>query len=224
MKKIIIAVIVCILMSTVVLGASVSRDLPSRMSPGDDVTVNLKITSISLSDVVKTFAIEETIPSGFSKISEWSIAGIEESKDDVKTDFSGKNYKFEFTPSGAVTITYKTKASSVGGSYDFKATWFDLSGMSGANDGKSKVTVRVITCGDGFCEGDETALSCEADCKKPEPPKPEPVVQEEEEKSGFNMAGWIIAIAIVVIGLIIYFVVTKKKKPIKAEDENQEQS
>ena len=222
MKKVLVFLIACILMSTIVFAASVSRDIPSRISPGEEVKVELRISSISLSDVVKTFAVEESLPTGF-ELSDWSITGVEESKSDVKTDFSGNNHKFEFTPTGVVTISYSTTAPSGEGSYDFKATWFDLSGMSGANDGKSKVTVRTITCGDSICEGSENEGNCEADCKKAAAPEPEVVEEEEPKQPGLDVVGLIVILAIVIIGLVIYFSVTKKKSGSKSQEEEKKE-
>ena len=210
MKKLFITLIICVLLSATVFAASVSRNIPSRVSPGEQITVKLNINSISVSDTVKTFAIEESLPDGFS-LSDWSIQGIEETKDQVKTEFLANNHKFEFTPTGSsVTITYTTTAPSDLGSYEFKATWFDLSGMSGVDDGKSTVTVRTISCGDGICEGDENYDNCESDCKKPTP-TPEKPTGEIVSEGKLNV-GWIIVIAIILIGLIVYFTMTKKKK------------
>src|SRR3989338_2379331 len=117
MRKIIIALITLVLVSTMAFGATVSRSIPLRISPNEELTVKLNINSISVSDKVKTFAIEEYLPEGFS-ISDWSITDIEETKEEVKTQFSGNNYKFEFTPAGSsVTITYTTTAPSSIGTY-----------------------------------------------------------------------------------------------------------
>lgn len=200
--------IMAAIMATVVFGASVSRSIPLRVSPGEEIDVKLNINSISVSEKVKSFAIEESLPDGF-KLSEWSISGIAEAKDKVKTKFTGNDHKFEFIPEGgSVVISYKTKAPSELGSYTFKATWFDLSGMSGAEDGKSTVTVRVITCGDNVCEGNENSDNCERDCPKPVPSAP------IAEPKGLSKAaiGWIIAAVIVIAGLIIYFASAKKKR------------
>jgi len=209
MRKTIVYFLMGLLMMSVALAATVSRDVPSRVSPGEALTVKLNINAISTSDSVKTFSIEESLPEGLT-ISDWSISGVEEAKGDVDTKFSGTDYKFGFTPTGtSVTITYTTAAPADLGAYNFKATWFDLSGMSGADDGKSTVTVRTITCGDGVCEGDETSDNCEADCPKAVPIAPEEIAKEEPKAP---MTAIIVIAAIVILGIIIFLATKKKKK------------
>lgn len=206
MKKLICLSIFFILVSTV-FAATVGRDIPSRVNPNEKITVKLNINNIQVSDAVKTFAIEESTPSGFS-ITDWSISGIKETKEQVKTQFAGNNYKWEFTPTGSsATITYTTTAPSLG-SYTFKATWFDLSGMSGATDGMTTVTVREITCGDGVCEGGENTDNCETDCPKPKPK--EEVTPAEEVKKGIPTIVIVLAVIVVIVVIIL---LTKKKKP-----------
>jgi hypothetical protein len=205
MRKIILTLAMIILFAASAFGASVTRRIASRVNPGEEITVVLDVDGIGTSDAVKTFAIEESVPVDWT-LSDWSITGIVETKDEVVTDFKDNNYKFQFTPTGtSSSISYKTTALTELGTYDFKATWFDLTGMSGANDGKTTVAVREITCGDGFCEGSENSDNCEGDCPKPVPPTP-----PAEEKGKVNV-GLIIIALIVIIGLIAYFVYKKKK-------------
>lgn len=222
MRKLILALFLFMLMPAMVLGATVSRELPQKVSPEETINVKLTISSISISEEVKTFAIEESLPPGFT-MSEWSITGSNETKDNILTDFSGSDYKFEFTPTGtSAVLTYTTEAPADKGDYTFKATWFDLGGMSGADDGKSTLTVRVVTCGDNVCEENENSDNCEVDCPKPvvEQEEPETTVEQGEEvaegpKSNLKVIVGVAVILMIIAGIIISKFWKKKEEKIE---------
>lgn len=180
---------------SLVLGASLSRSMPGRVSPGEEVKVTFTISSM---EVGKEAGISEVMPEEIT-IKEQSVTGAEGTPKYVVV---GRNNKWSFkASSSSCSVTYKFDAPAVG-TYDFDAVY--ALPPANINNIKSTLTVRVITCGDGVCEGDENSDNCEADCPKPAPP-----VEEEPEKVN---TGLIIVVAIVVVGLIIYFVLTKKKK------------
>lgn len=200
MKKTIVYISIFLLSMSLVFGASLSRDMTSRVSPGDEVTVTFSISGM---EVGKEAGISEVLPVEI-KVKEQKVTGAEGTP--TYQVASGNNNKWSFkASSGSPTITYKFDAPKVG-TYEFDAVY----ALPPANidNIKSTLTVRVITCGDGVCEGGENSDTCESDCPKPAPP-PEPVV--EEEKGGVS-TGLIIVAVIVIIGLIIYFFATKKKK------------
>ena len=195
MKKSIIYFSIFLLSMSLVLGASLSRSMPGRVSPGEEVKVTFSISGM---EVGKEAGISEVMPAGIT-VKEQSVTGAEGTP---KYEVVGRNNKWSFkASSSSCSVTYKFDAPAVG-TYDFDAVY----ALPPANidNIKSSLTVREITCGDGVCEGGENSDNCEADCPKPAPP---PV--EEPKKTN---VGLIIVVAIVVIGLIIYFVVIKKKK------------
>ena len=196
-KKTIVYFSMFLLSVSLVFGASLSRDMPGRVSPGEEVEVTFSISGM---DVGEEAGISEVIAEGIT-VKEQKVTGAEGT---AKYELVGRNHKWGFkASSSSCSVTYKFDAPSEVGSYDFDAVY----ALPPANidNIKSTLTVRVITCGDGFCEGDENSDNCESDCPKPAPPA-------EEEAKKVNV-GLIIIVAIVVIGLIIYFVVSKKKKP-----------
>ncbi len=198
MKKAIIYFSIFLLSVSLVLGASLSRDMPKRVSPGEEVEVTFSISGM---EVGKEAGVSEVIAEGIT-VKEQSVTGAEGTP---TYEVVGRNNKWSFkASSSSSTVTYKFDAPAVG-TYDFDAVY--ALPPANINNIKSTLTVRVITCGDGVCEGDENSDNCEGDC-----PKPAPAVEEAEEPKKVN-TGLIIVVAIVVIGLIIYFAVAKKKKP-----------
>lgn len=197
-KKMMIYLAVFILSLSVAMAASLSRDMPSRVSPGEEVAVTFKISGM---EVGKEAGISEVVPEGID-VKEQSVTGAEGTPIYKVVDGNNNKWSFEAS-SSSCTVTYKFDAPSGLGKYSFDAVY----ALPPANidNIKSTLTVRTITCGDGFCEGSENSDNCEADCPKPVPPAVEP-----EEKGKLNV-GLIIIAAIVIIGLIIYFAVTKKK-------------
>jgi len=200
MKKTILYLVVFILSLSLVTAASLSRSMPSRVSPGEEVEVTFSISNM---EVGKEAGVSEVVPAGI-RVKEQSVSGAEGAPQYRIADKT--NHKWSFTASsGSPTVTYRFDAPSTEGAYSFDAVY----ALPPANidNIKSTLTVRVITCGDGYCEGGENSDTCESDCPKPAPAA-EPVV---EEKGKVNV-GLIIIAVIVVLGLIIYFAVGKKKK------------
>jgi len=204
-KKTIVYLVMGLLLLSVVLAASVSRDLPRRADPNSDVKIKLQISGADSSGVI---TVEEDLPAGVS-VKDWSVTGATEAKADITTREKDGRYGWSFTPSaGSVTVEYTIAV----GSSDLTLgtlVYFDPSGQ-GKVDSQT-LNVGPITCGDGICEGDENSDNCEADCPKPAvaPPTPEPEVEVAEGKPA---TGIIIVVAIVLIGIIIFFATRKKKK------------
>ena len=196
MNKTIVYFSVFLLSISLVLGASLSRNMPGRVSPGEEVEVTFSISSM---DVGKEAGVSEIVPEGIT-VKEQKVTGAEGT---AKYELVGRNNKWSFkAASSSCSVTYKFDAPSVG-SYEFDAVY----ALPPANidNIKSTLIVREITCGDGYCEGSENSDNCEQDCPKPAPPAEEEVPKETN-------VGLIIVVAIVIIGLIVYFVVTKKKR------------
>jgi len=178
-----------------VIAASLTRDMPNRVSPGEEVTVTFSISGM---EVGKEAGVSEIVP-GEITVKEQEVEGAEGTPNYQVVD---KNHKWAFkAASSSCSVEYKFNAPSEVGQYNFDAVY----ALPPANidNIKSTLTVRVITCGDGYCEGDENSDNCEADCPKP--------AEKVEEKP--SVVGWVIVAVIVVVGLIIYFAVVKKKKP-----------
>ncbi len=197
MKKAIVYFSMFLLTVSLALAASLSRDMPTRVSPGEEVKVTFSISGM---EVGKVAGISEVVPVGIT-VKEQTVTGAEGTTTYEVVD---KNHKWSFkAASSSCTVAYKFDAPAVG-TYNFDAVY--ALPPANINNIKSTLTVRTINCGDGFCEGDENSDNCVADCPKAQPT----TAGEVKEKP--NVVGWIIAGVIVVIGLIVYFVVTKKKK------------
>ncbi|MBI3034017.1 hypothetical protein HYY72_02565 [Candidatus Woesearchaeota archaeon] len=202
-----------LLLSLSVFAASVSRDMPSRVSPGQSITVTF---TVSGAEAGKLFTLEEDLPEGWT-FTDWDVSGAKEDKAvmNIRNIAAENRHGWSFTPTQSdVKIKYVVTASSTLGSYDFKAVWFDSSGYN--KDSKSAV-VRVIKCGDGVCEGSEATANCPADCPAaPEPkpqPQPEPVVTPPEggQQGNIPVTGIIIAAAVILIGLVAFLIIRKRK-------------
>jgi LPXTG-motif cell wall-anchored protein len=214
MRKLNLFIVLFLLLAAPAFAASISRNLPSRVDPGAQLTVTLSISNIQVGDKVKTFAIEEDVPEGFS-ISDWSISNIVESNDQVTTQFLGNTYKWQFTPIGSsATITYTTRATSTLGTYNFNATWFD----SESGHSSSTIIVRTVTCGDGICEGAETSDNCVQDCPVATTLPATTVTMPSVTTTTTLAPGevhnpiFIVLVILLVILLILLIVVRKKKK------------
>lgn len=200
MKKTIIYLVISLISLGVVMAASLTRDMPTRVSPGEEVTVTFSISGM---EVGKEAGISEVVPEEI-KVKEQKVEGAKGTPNYQVVD---RNHKWAFkAESSLCSVEYKFDAPTKVGSYNFDAVY--VLPPANIDNIKSTLTVRVITCGDGFCEGDENSDNCEADCPKPAPPTP-----AEEVKEKPSIVGWVIVAVIVVIGLIVYFSVAKKKKP-----------
>ena len=176
MKKIAMLLLVAVLVSAVlsvsVLAASVSRNMPSRVSPGETMVVTFSISGVKIGEV---FTLEDQIPAGWLFTS-WDVTGAKGGKDKVthRVVAAENRHGFSFeTESSSPQISFSVQVpSAASGNYNFDAVYFDSSGQ-GRSQGS--VTVRTITCGDGVCEGSENTQNCVKDCPAPAPqPAPAP--------------------------------------------------
>jgi hypothetical protein len=212
MKKLIILPLLFLMALGIVLGASVSRDIPSRVDPGSEVEITLTLNGAPAGQGV---AIEDSIPSTIS-IKSWEISGSEEAKDGVsyqqkpsqREGFARNSWAFT-AASDSPSITYKIDAPTTEGSYEFETRWITSEGFSKAS---ATLAVRTVTCGDGICEGDENSDTCETDCPRP---APEETVEEQkpvEAPAKKAPAAWLIAVVVVIIGIILIVLYQKKKQ------------
>jgi len=138
---------------------------------------------------------------------DWSVDGA---SSDVNTRFEGSKYGWSFnTVSIQATLTYNIDIPEDAlGEYSFDAVWFDRSGQ---NRDVSTVTVRVITCGDGHCEGDESHESCPGECPLVEEAaevqeQEEPGASSEEKKSLLWLFIIVFSIVVlIIVGYIFYY-------------------
>ena len=210
MRKIMIFLVIFALMASTVLAGTVTRNMPSRIQPGQTLTVILDISATS----GKLFTLEDVIPAGLS-IKEWTVNGAQESKDQVSTRTKDNRFGWSFTPTGSsASVEYKIDLPNTETSYTFgKVVWFDPSGQ-GIESSTPTLTVAVIRCGDGVCEGSENSDNCAQDCPKPVAPTPQPQVEPQAtaQKAGLSSTAWIIIVVIVLVLAAIGFVVWQKKK------------
>lgn len=216
MKKIMLVMVFALLvLSTSVFAASVSRNMPSRVSPGDDIQMTFSISGVTIGEV---FTLEDQAPQGW-KVDAWSVSGAQGGIEGVDYRFVAANrHGFSFTAESAnptISFTVKVPATAANGDYSFDAVYFDSSGQART---PGTVTVRTITCGDGVCEGGENSDTCLADCPAPAPPPApaetapteEPV---DEGEKGVPGATSTIVLAVVVALLVgAFFLYTKRKK------------
>jgi hypothetical protein len=217
MKKTIIYLLASLLLISMVAAASVTRELPTRADPNKEATIKLIITNAKPNELL---TLEEELPQGI-KITDWTIIGAKESKQDVKTRIIDNRFGWSFTPTASTaTIIYKIMAGSANLNFG-TLIYFDSSGQGKVDS--QVLRVAPIVCGDKICEGTETTATCSADCpapvtpvKKPvaQPPAPaKPVVKEEPEKKPSTLATVLVMIAIFIIIVLIIMGITKRKKP-----------
>ena len=217
MKKIamllLAAVFVCALMSFSVMAASVSRNMPSRVSPGEDMAISFSVSGVTAGEL---FTLEEKVPLGWA-VSSWNVVGAKGGKDKVNYRYvsSDNRHGFSYTSEGSssqITLNVKVPSTAIG-NYNFDAVYFDSSGQ-----GKSQatLTVRTITCGDGVCEGSENTGNCVKDCPAPAPPQqPAPSTPSvpllPPAKKPTSNTTLIIVVVAAIAGLIIWWFLRKKK-------------
>ena len=213
MRKLFVFIVIFALMATAALAGSVSRSMPSRIEPGQTLTVTL---SISGATAGKLFTLEDVIPQGLA-IKEWSVSGSQEAKDAIAIRQKESRFGWSFTPSsGSASVEYKIDLPSNEASYTFgKVVWFDPSGQ-GTESASPTLTVAVIRCGDGICEGNENSDNCEQDCPRPVvAPVPQveqqPVMEEAKKGLSTTAIAWIVVAIIVVVAGVGYYMWQKSK-------------
>ncbi len=164
MKKSMILTISLLLVIGAVNAESITRTIsPSRIAGGESVTVTFNIATES----PKGFALSDSMPSGWS-LSEWSVSGF--SQDYITVTTTGRNIDVEFDTSveslSSATFTYTATAPSTEAAYSFGPYLYAQSTPTAVGQERAipSVTVRTITCGDGFCENAENCSSCVSDC------------------------------------------------------------
>lgn len=210
LNKVLMLLVLAVAVSSLALAASVSRDMPSRVSPGETITVTFNVAG---AEAGKLFTLEDDLPDTW-KFASWEVSGAKEEKSAINhRAASGNRHGWSFTAKEAnVKISYTAQVPSEAGSYDFDAVWFDPSGQS--RDKKS-IIVRTVTCGDTVCEGNENSDNCLSDCPKAAEPAPAPSPPEQEEPSSGKgiPTQAIIAVAAVALAIIAAgFLMMRKKK------------
>ena len=215
MKKIMLVMVFALLvLSMSVFAASVSRNMPSRVSPGDDIQMTFSISGVPVGEV---FTLEDQAPQGW-RVDAWSVSGAQGGREGVDYRFVAavNRHGFSFTAESAnptISFTVKVPTTAANGDYSFDAVYFDSSGQA-RNQGT--VTVRTISCGDGVCEGGENSDTCVQDCPVSAPPPAETTPTEEpvdDGETGVPGPTSTIVLAVVVVLLAgAFFLYTKRKK------------
>ena len=133
-----------------------------------------------------------------------------------KNKKTGNEHQWSFTASRAnPSITYTTVVPSGAlGNYNFDAVY--VLPPANIDNLRKTLNVRVITCGDGVCEGNENSDNCVQDCPLPPPPaEPQPpaVVEEEQTTEKGGVAGGMIVLIVIIIVAVGAFIYMRKKKP-----------
>ena len=214
MKKLMTFFIVFVLMAAAVLAGTVSRSMPSRIQPGQTLTVTLAVSGATAG---KLFALEDIIPAGLT-IKEWTVTGSQESKEAINVRQKDNRFGWSFTPTAAsASVEYKIDLPNSEAAYTFgKIVWFDPSGQ-GTESVSPTLTVASIKCGDSICEGSENSDNCVQDCPKPAPSAPPSAPPSAQTAAPSASAGlsttaiaWIVVVIIVIVAAVGYFMWQKK--------------
>jgi hypothetical protein len=212
MRKLAIYLMTALLIAASALAASVSRSMPARADPGSVLTVTFYINDATANEA---FAIEDKLPAGWT-ITDWSVTGAKEAKEQITIRFEPPKYGWSFTPSGSsATLSYTLTLPSTEGSYTFDAVWFDRNGQSRSTQA---LAVRAVRCGDGVCESVENSDNCAADC-----PVTTTVVSQEfatttieiEQTPPRNYTWLWIILGVVAVLLILSLILRKKHQSTK---------
>lgn len=215
--KLIAYPVIFLLIAGIAMAADMSRSMPDKVSPGDTITVAFSVSGM---EVGKQVALSEVVPSGW-KITDWAVSGSQEAKSAVTfAEKTSGEYQWSFTASSASpSLSYTLKVPSTAlGSYNFDGVY--ILPPANMNNLKKSLTVRVITCGDGTCEGTENSDNCVADCPKPvvQPPAVTPPATPTEESSeNTGTSGNTVKIGLLIVAVIVaaYFLIMhlgKRKK------------
>jgi len=182
-------------MLSCVFAATVTRNMPSTIEPGKELEVNFNVADM---EVGQSVTISDTLPSQLS-LKEWSVTGA--NKGDVTYEVKGKEYRWEIpATSTTVKLTYKVAIpSSASGNYEFDAVYF----APPAKMDQLKATLNVAV---------KKAEPAPAPTPAAPTPTPKPAEQPPAEEAKTSSTGIIAILAIVIIGVIAYFAVIKKKK------------
>ncbi len=212
MRKILLYAFALVMLVSLVSAASVSRNMPSRISPGEDLAV---VFDVSSAETGKSFTLEDTVPANWD-FKSWEVTGAQESKDKINHRFvDGTRHGWVFTASSSnlqIKYVLAVPSNAEFKSYPFSAVYFDASGFQKSD---ASVLVRQVSCGDSVCEGSENTDNCIADCPKPAPATQpaETTASAGEKKEGqFDPLPIVIVAVIVVVGVIAYFLFFRKKR------------
>jgi len=184
MKKTIVFISLFLLLASFGSAASVSRNMPRRIDPGKTLKVEFNLGNM---EVGKTFTLQDKIPTEF-EVKDWEVEGSQQTKENIDYRAERNGWSFTANPDKGNIVYYIDIPPTASGKYEFVALWFSPSGM---NRDKSILIVGEKTCGDNYCEGDETPENCPDDCKKIERQKPAITEAGEykikEEQGGFYL-------------------------------------
>lgn len=194
MKKITLGLML-LLMLPLALGATVSRNMPTNVVPNGQLGVTFNINT----EIGKTFALEDQVPSGFSLIG-WDITGADKAA--VETRFANGKYAWSFKPTSTSVVLSYTLQAPASGTYSFDAIYFDAAGQ-----GKSQgsVTVGVIT----------TTVPVTTTIRPTTVPttvleEETTVIADEPQEQGAPLWPLIIVMVLVLIGLVVYYIWRRK--------------
>lgn len=205
MKKLLL-IIMLLMFSSLAMAATVTRDMPNRILPGQELTVTLRLSNIDSEGIA--MAIEDTIPSSLT-IKEWNIQGTTQFKDEIDYRFENNRAAWAFIPSGTTaTITYKIQLPNQETTYNFgPLVWFDKAGMSPQGAGTASLLVTTQP---------EPTTTTQAPVTTTIQPTTttiqEPITEEiiEETKSSNNTL-IIVIVLLAIAGIVAYFLLNKKK-------------
>lgn len=120
MKRVFLYLIFLLISMNLVLGVTVTRDMPSSTDSDKNIIITLNIQN---AEVGSLFSLVETVPSQFS-IVDWVVNGSTESQDKILT-ITNNVYNWSLTPTKADPwISYSVSIpKTANGQYSFYTSW-----------------------------------------------------------------------------------------------------
>lgn len=150
--------------------ATLSKNIPKNIEPGNTLTVTFRISDIEAGEV---FSIEEMIGNELP-IKDYNIEGAEKTEAEVeyeeKLSSDGKKTRYSWVYQAATSnpkLTYTIDIpSTLEGNYVLDTIY--ILPPAKMDNIKSNLRIGKIVCGDGYCEGNENSDACPEDCPKVE--------------------------------------------------------
>jgi hypothetical protein len=203
MKKLLL-IIMLLMFSSLAMAATVTRDMPTRILPNQELTVTLRLTNIDSEGVA--MAVEDTIPNTLS-IKEWNIQGTTQFEDEIDYRFENNRAAWAFIPSStSATITYKIQLPNQETTYNFgPLVWFDKAGMSpqGAGTASLLVTTQPEPTTTTTTMQPVTTTTMQESI-------PEEIIEEEIVVEKRNNVWLFVVLILIVVAIVAYFIFKKK--------------
>lgn len=215
--KIVFHILVFLLISSFAYAATLSKNIPKNIEPGNTLTVTFRMSGIEAGEV---FSIEEMIVNELS-IKDYKIEGAEktetEAEREEKLSSDGKKTKYSWVYQATISnpkLTYTIDIpSTLEGNYVLDTIY--ILPPAKMDNIKSNLRIAKIMCGDGYCEGNENSDTCIEDCpkveEKEERAKITGAATAEVEAEPNKLIGLVSIIIVVALGVLLYYLLFRIK-------------